>query len=154
QKLAAENDLKGFAAALADRQAWKDLPDVVFDAHRFALRARYLQQALDKKTAAAKGDSQGQPPRLVFDENQPKGANYRDAKKEKTLGIAAKLAKDKRYQPDDETTYCSDFVRDFARELLGYDVPVLNGQAKDQFDSLKNSPDVDKLWLPENGGEA
>jgi hypothetical protein len=42
-----------------------------------------------------------------------------------------------RYKPAGKTTRCSEFVRDFARELLARDMPELRGKAGDQFDQLK-----------------
>jgi hypothetical protein len=43
----------------------------------------------------------------------------------------------RRYLPSGKTTHCSEFVRDFARELLGRDLPELGGKAGDQYDRLK-----------------
>jgi len=42
-----------------------------------------------------------------------------------------------RYQPDGKETHCSEFVRDFAKELLGRTIPELEGRAGDQCDRLK-----------------
>jgi hypothetical protein len=43
------------------------------------------------------------------------------------------------YQPVGKTTRCSEFVRDFARKLLGKDQPELEKRAADQFDAMKES---------------
>lgn len=59
----------------------------------------------------------------------------------KKLGVEEKA----RYQPVGKKTRCSEFVRDFARELLGRAVPELEGQAGTQADQLKAavaSPDL------------
>ena len=54
------------------------------------------------------------------------------------LEEAAKtLADDEKYKPEQDTTHCSEFVRDYARKLLGRDVPELRGPAGAQADQLK-----------------
>jgi hypothetical protein len=52
---------------------------------------------------------------------------------------AKSLAADLKYLPDGKATRCSEFVRDFARKLLGKDVPELEKRAADQFDAMKDS---------------
>jgi hypothetical protein len=51
----------------------------------------------------------------------------------KKLGVADK----ERYEAVGKTTHCSEFVRDFAKELLGRSIPELEGKAGDQCDKLK-----------------
>ena len=51
----------------------------------------------------------------------------------KKLGVERKA----RYQPDDKKTHCSEFVRNYAKELLGRNLPELEGHAGDQSDRLK-----------------
>ena len=58
----------------------------------------------------------------------------------KKLGTEEKA----RYQPVGKKTHCSEFVRDFAKELLGRSIPELEGQAGNQSERLKaaaSSPD-------------
>jgi hypothetical protein len=50
----------------------------------------------------------------------------------KMLGIEQKA----RYKADGKKTHCSEFVRDFAKELLGRSVLELEGRAGNQFDRL------------------
>ena len=70
---------------------------------------------------------------------------FRDGEKSKVLirenltKTAKALATDPKYQPAGGTTRCSEFVRDFARTLLGRDVPELQGRASDQFDWMAES---------------
>jgi len=65
------------------------------------------------------------------------------AKFAERLGVERKA----RYKPDGATTHCSEFVRDFARELLGRDVPELRGRAGDQADQLtKAAASPDSKW--------
>lgn len=51
----------------------------------------------------------------------------------KKLGVEQKS----RYKPSGKKTHCSEFVRDFAGELLGRAVSELDGQAGNQADQLK-----------------
>jgi hypothetical protein len=51
----------------------------------------------------------------------------------KKLGVAER----KRYEAVGKTTHCSEFVRDFAKELLGRSIPELEGKAGGQCDKLK-----------------
>ena len=63
--------------------------------------------------------------------------------------IAKKLGDEEktRYKPDGKKTHCSEFVRDFATDLLGRDVPELDGQAGKQADNLKASAEKpDSKW--------
>jgi hypothetical protein len=51
-------------------------------------------------------------------------------------------------------TQCSKFVRDFAKEWSGgRNIPELEGTANEQYDKLKSSATVEKLWIPD-GHEA
>jgi hypothetical protein len=107
----------------------------------------YLRAAA---TNAGKPSSSGNgPERLVFDQSQPRGKLYRNAASEKLGTTARKMASDSRYRPDGEKTRAAEFVRDIGKELRATDVPELQGQIKDQYEQLKTSPFVEKLWVPE-----
>jgi hypothetical protein len=55
--------------------------------------------------------------------------------------IARKLGVDERarYEATGKTTHCSEFVRDFAKELLGRSTPELDGKAGEQSDKLRRA---------------
>lgn len=63
--------------------------------------------------------------------------------------VAKKLGAEQkaRYKPSGKTTHCNEFVRDFATELLGRDVPELRGRVGEQADQLKASAEMpDSKW--------
>jgi hypothetical protein len=73
------------------------------------------------------------------------GEKSRLLTRENIAKTAKALAADPKYQPEGARTRCSQFVRDFARTLLGRDLPELQGQASDQFDKMKESPNWKSL---------
>jgi hypothetical protein len=85
--------------------------------------------------------------RLGVEGKQNKKVGIRDVKRTYTEfisgrsleSIAKKLGVERtaHYQADGKKTHCSEFVRDYTRELLGRNLPELEGQAGDQFDRLR-----------------
>jgi hypothetical protein len=92
------------------------------------LLAVVASPAQDKPAATAKPAAETAPPRTP----------------DRFLAIAEKLVATGKYDPKNGSTYCNWFTRDFAKELLGYAVPELTGQANDQLTKLAASPDWEK----------
>lgn len=83
-----------------------------------------------KESGEQGGNKADSPSGTVFDSNS-------------LTKVAQKLAAESKYKPTDGQTFCSDFVRDFARELTANEIVELKGRAGQQFDQLKKASESD-----------
>jgi hypothetical protein len=146
QKLTVANDLPGLTRMMADRDAWPKVP-----CDRFYRRIHSLRRAGGLEAAASPALDTGPAGsvRIVYDESVPKGGGYRTPVGERLGKTAAQIAREPAYSPQEGQPQPAAFARDLGRRLAGRDVPELQGTVAEQFDLLKTSPFVEKLWLPE-----
>jgi hypothetical protein len=123
----------------------KELPQLCYDTREEA-QARVdeinTEDRLDKLGVEGKQNKK-------VDIREDKRTHTETISKGEIEKFAKKLAvKDlARYKPDGKKTHCSEFMRDFARELLGRDIPELRGKAGEQFDQLKAAAaSTDSKW--------